>query len=389
MICGKTMPLIRSLTLGAPTPGRRTLERTIESVQILNEIRSGLEENEVGVETARITFPPVGEKSRVKSYTDSIFKVIENSEIDYFSAPIWIRDKNYAVEIRTLLQQHPRMFTNLPILDEREERGTVSEEAVRMSAGIIKDLSETDPFLNLRFCATAGVPPNVPFFPSSYGDLNERKYSLTIALETADLVVDAALETREEEPDFGSRFKRKYEVFLDKIIRFFDEDSLPVDWDFKGFDLSPAPFPEPDRSIGRGIELLSGTPFGSSATLAAIAEITSALQSMTQKGPGFHGVMLPVFEDNVLGERSYEGLLTVDKLLLYSTVCGTGLDTIPLPGETSERAISRLVRNTGILSASQMKPLTSRLMPIPGKEAGDLVKFDFEYFAPSGVMDPE
>jgi hypothetical protein len=26
-------------------------------------------------------------------------------------------------------------------------------------------------------------------------------------------------------------------------------------------------------------------------------------------------------------------------------------------------------------------------MPIPGKESGDDVKFDFEYFAPSKVMD--
>ena len=32
------------------------------------------------------------------------------------------------------------------------------------------------------------------------------------------------------------------------------------------------------------------------------------------------------------------------------------------------------------------KPLTSRLMPIPGKKAGDPTNFDFDFFANSRVM---
>jgi hypothetical protein len=32
------------------------------------------------------------------------------------------------------------------------------------------------------------------------------------------------------------------------------------------------------------------------------------------------------------------------------------------------------------------KPLTARLMPLPGKQAGDPTEFDFSYFANSKVM---
>ncbi len=32
------------------------------------------------------------------------------------------------------------------------------------------------------------------------------------------------------------------------------------------------------------------------------------------------------------------------------------------------------------------KPLTARLMPIPGKIAGDTTEFDFEFFANSKIM---
>jgi hypothetical protein len=32
------------------------------------------------------------------------------------------------------------------------------------------------------------------------------------------------------------------------------------------------------------------------------------------------------------------------------------------------------------------KPLTARLMPVPGKKAGDVTEFDFGFFANSRVM---
>jgi uncharacterized protein (UPF0210 family) len=35
------------------------------------------------------------------------------------------------------------------------------------------------------------------------------------------------------------------------------------------------------------------------------------------------------------------------------------------------------------------KPLTARLMPIPGKKAGDETNFDFAFFAPSKIMNLE
>jgi uncharacterized protein (UPF0210 family) len=40
----------------------------------------------------------------------------------------------------------------------------------------------------------------------------------------------------------------------------------------------------------------------------------------------------------------------------------------------------------GALALRLNKPLTARLMPIPGKAAGDEVHFDFPYFADSRVI---
>ena len=104
------------------------------------------------------------------------------------------------------------------------------------------------------------------------------------------------------------------------------------------------------------------------------------------KRAGFSGLMLPVMEDATLAKRAADGSLTVKDLLMYSAVCGTGLDTIPLPGDTTEGQIAAVLLDLAALALRLDKPLTARLMPIPNKKAGDATGFDFAFFAESRVM---
>ncbi len=64
-----------------------------------------------------------------------------------------------------------------------------------------------------------------------------------------------------------------------------------------------------------------------------------------------------------------------------------GLDTIPLPGSVSEEALAAVLLDVAMLASRLNKPLTARLMPLPGLAAGDPVSFDFPYFAGSRVME--
>ena len=100
----------------------------------------------------------------------------------------------------------------------------------------------------------------------------------------------------------------------------------------------------------------------------------------------FSGLLMPVLEDAILAKRAAEGILTVKDLLLYSAVCGTGLDTIPLAGDISVEQISALLLDLSTLAMRLDKPLTARLMPVPGKKVGDMTTFDFGYFTNSRVM---
>jgi uncharacterized protein len=97
-------------------------------------------------------------------------------------------------------------------------------------------------------------------------------------------------------------------------------------------------------------------------------------------------LMLPVLEDVGLAERNTQGLLRLSSLLAYSAVCGTGLDTIPLPGDVSEAQLTAVLLDVATLGWKLAKPLSARLFPIPGKQAGERTEFDFAYFVNTTVM---
>jgi len=85
--------------------------------------------------------------------------------------------------------------------------------------------------------------------------------------------------------------------------------------------------------------------------------------------------MLPVLEDPTLAERWNAGLFSVDALMSYSAVCGTGLDTVPLAGNTSVDTLTRMIGDVATLSVKWNKPLSARLLPVAGKRAGDHTEF--------------
>jgi uncharacterized protein (UPF0210 family) len=94
-----------------------------------------------------------------------------------------------------------------------------------------------------------------------------------------------------------------------------------------------------------------------------------------------------LLEDSVLARRAADCPPSLHELLLYSAVCGTGLDTIPLPGDVSEAELTGVYLDVAALSvALSGKPLTARLLPVPGARAGDPTTFTFDYFANSRVL---
>jgi len=263
--------------------------------------------------------------------------------------------------------------------------GEVSIPAVNACAEVITKASRisADGFANLRFAALANVPPGTPFFPAAYH--SDGPPAFAIGTESADLAVEAFSEV-ECLADGRERLVLAFEKHGQAIAALSQELSQSSDAAFNGIDFTMAPFPEERRSIGSAFERLGVPQVGMSGSLAAAAILADTLDLADFPRAGFNGLFLPVLEDSVLAKRAGDGVLSLTDLLLYSCVCGTGLDTLPLPGDTTPDQISAVLLDLTALAYRLDKPLTARLMPVPGRAAGDPVRFDFPYFASSQVM---
>lgn len=253
--------------------------------------------------------------------------------------------------------------------------------AVRACAEVIVKCAPIEPngFANLQFAALANVPAGAPFFPAAYHDKN--KPAFAIATESADLAVSAFEQVKsiEEGRDNLTRAIEKHGRKLAEIAK-----SLRVK--FLGIDFSLAPFPDDAHSLGNAVEKMGIAKVGLHGSLAAAAILTETIDRADFPHTGFSGFMQPVLEDSILARRAAEGTLTIKDALLYSAVCGTGLDTIPLPGDTTVDQLVPLLLDLSALALRLDKPLTARLMPIPGRKAGDETNFDFAFFAGSKIM---
>lgn len=262
----------------------------------------------------------------------------------------------------------------------------VSLPAAKACAHVIRELSmlEPDGFANLRFSALANVPPYAPFFPAAYGE--GMKPSFAFAIEGADLAVEA-FEQTSSLLEARRKLIALIEAEAEKMTACAEKVSHIYGYPFKGIDFTLAPYPHQSTSIGRALEALGVPAFGQSGSLFASAFLTDTLDQANYRRTGFNGLMLPVLEDSGLAMRATEGSLNLQNLLLYSAVCGTGLDVVPLPGDTTEAQVYPILLDLAALALRLNKPLTARLMPISGKKAGDLTSYGFEYFANAGVLE--
>jgi uncharacterized protein len=253
--------------------------------------------------------------------------------------------------------------------------------AIRACAEVIVKLAPIEPngFANLQFAALANVEAGSPFFPAAYHDKN--KPAFAIAIESADLAVQAFENAKTIEEG-----RNNLTIEIEKHGKKLAEVARSLKVKFVGIDFSLAPYPDDAHSLGNAVEKMGVPRIGLHGSLAAAAILTEAVDRANFPHIGFSGFMQPILEDTVLSKRAAEGTLTIKDALLYSAVCGTGLDTVPLPGDTTAVQLVPLLLDLSALALRLDKPLTARLMPIPGKKAGDETNFDFAFFANSKVM---
>jgi len=373
-----TNPRIRAITAFINLDRPRYQQDVADALRMLRRAQTTFESRGYQVQTIRIATQPFPEytKGLTKEQALAFFK-----EYDALAVK-----ENFAASIGPAMLHPGDSESQADLLGEilsntKKLNGTVvvaGEDGVRWNAvgaaaRVMKKLEETTERSqgNFRFAAIAMVPPLTPFFPAAYHTGFGHQFA--IALESANIVAAAFKDSR----DLGMARQR----LIDSLAAIaFDVEGhagrvdQETGWTYMGIDLSPAP--SGDVSIGAAIENLTTQPVGMSGTLTAAATITAAVKDIKIKQTGYTGLMLPILEDTRLAQRWSEGHISIDALLSYSAVCGTGLDTVPLPGDVSAEQLSLIIGDMASLAAKWHKPLSARLLPVLGKGWGEMTEFN-------------
>lgn len=236
---------------------------------------------------------------------------------------------------------------------------------------------------NFRFCVASDVKPGIPFFPAAKAGCSD---SFAIGLENGALARDLLLKCESIEnitPVFRDGMNDALKPLQEVCRSLSYEHKVP----FVGIDtsLNPSLSTEETGSVAAAIESLNEvSTFGNVGTLAAAAAITQSLQSLPDiPNCGYSGLMLPVCEDRRLAELDD---LNISNLLSISQVCGVGVDTVPVPGNVSVSQLKSLFLDVAAMAYRWDKPLSCRVFPVEGSEAGQMTEFDSPYLVNAKVF---
>ncbi len=377
-----TKPKVRAITGFVRLDRANYAPQIAETLAVLREAKREFEKQGYEVETIRIVTQPLGELVSGQSDAEALafLKVLDDlSAKENFLpnvGPAMLRDSDDPRIMRLLarsLSSLPNIAGNAVLAGE----DGIHWKVIRESAVLVRYVTDNSPGSrgNFNFTATAMLQPYGPFYPGAYHTGAGKQFS--IGLEGANVVQEVFARTH---GDFGAsvaELTRQLTVHAKVAESIGLRVAASKSWTFMGVDPTPAPLA--DVSIGAAVESYTGARFGSSGTMTAALIITTAVKAVAVKQIGYSGLMVPVMEDKLLARRWGEGAFNTDSLLAYSAVCGTGLDTIPLPGDVSEDQLARIFGDVASLAWKWHKPLSARLQPVKGKKAGDQTDFSDPY----------
>jgi uncharacterized protein (UPF0210 family) len=371
-------PKIRAITAFINLDRAQYKEQVADALKLLRRAQTTFESRGYQVQTIRIATQPFPEytKGLTNQQAVAFFKeydaLVAREKFAASIGPAMLNDGDSEAQadlLADILSNTKSLNGSLSVAGE----GGVNWKAVGAAARVMKKLESATLHSqgNFHFAAIAMVPPLTPFFPAAYH--NGFGHQFAIALESANVVAAAF----KDAPDLATARQRLTDSLASSafdIQRHAGRIDQETGWAYMGIDLSPAP--SGNVSIGEAIENLTAQPFGMSGTLTAAATITAAVKDVKVKQTGYSGLMLPILEDTRLAQRWSDGHVSLDALLSYSAVCGTGLDTIPLPGDISAEQLSLIIGDMASLAVKWHKPLSARLLPVLGKGWGEMTEFD-------------
>jgi len=387
---------IRSITYSIDFNKVNSNEYQDEVSSAISSLKEQFKSNGFFVRTYRLNIIPIKQNERL----DKFLFLKKIKVLNEFAKSLDIRWYNIAFDlvriptkdVKTIcsiaydiIKNFNSAFINFIVANDQE----INSEAAKICSELIINISRlsSNGYDNFRVGISMNPSVYTPFFPFSFAD---KDLSFSIGVETG----KAFISTLEKSSDKTLEVKRRDCISnlappikeLDTFSRKIDSSSAQ----FEGMDISLAPYPDEKISVIEILKLLGLDEIGANGTLFLTSFLTRILKKIIVeqdiKSVGFNGVMYSLLEDHLMCESNNKKLLSLDKIISYSALCGCGLDMVPIPGNILVEELASIILDVAVLAIQLKKPLGVRVLPIPNKEANEFTFFDMDFLTNTRVM---
>lgn len=263
-------------------------------------------------------------------------------------------------------------------------RNGLNMNAVKKMGEIIVKTAELTKDRDSIGCAKLVVFCNAvednPFMAGAFHGVGEADCVINVGVSGPGVVKRALMEVRDADFETLCEVVKKTAFKITRVGQIVaQEASRRLNVPFGIIDLSLAPTPAIGDSIAEIFQEMGLEHAGAPGTTAALA----ILNDNVKKGGvmassyvgGLSGAFIPVSEDHAMIEAAKAGALTLEKLEAMTCVCSVGLDMIAIPGSTTAATISGIIADEAAIGMINNKTTAARLIPVIGKEVGDMVEF--------------
>ncbi|WP_457577161.1 DUF711 family protein [Desulfomarina sp.] len=267
----------------------------------------------------------------------------------------------------------------------------INMDALAMMGTTIKELAErtadSGGFGAAKFVVFCNQPGDNPFMAGAIHGLEEADAVLNVGVSGPGVIARSLERLIDNHPENGT-------LQLDELAEEIKQTTFRVTRcgeligravskslgiEFGVVDLSLAPTPTIGDSVGEIFKILGVDSVGAPGSTAILAMLNDAVKKggifASKTVGGLSGAFIPVMEDAVLAEAVGSGALCLEKLEAMTCVCSVGLDMVAIPGSVDSDTISAIIADEMALGMVNSKTTAARLIPVPGKEAGEHVSF--------------
>ncbi len=267
-------------------------------------------------------------------------------------------------------------------------RAGINMDAVSLMGQTIKTAAEytaeSDGLACAKLCVFANIPQDIPFMAGAYLGIGEPDAVINVGVSGPGVVKKAIDRARSDNPemDLGqlSEIIKRTAFKVTRVGELIGRDvarrlSVP----FGVVDLSLAPTPNVGDSVGEIFQSMGLRSIGVPGSTAILALLNDAVKKggafASSYVGGLSGAFIPLSEDINISEAARQGYLSLEKLEALTSVCSVGLDMVALPGHISAETIAAIIADEMAIGVINRKTTATRLIPVPGKKAGDKAHF--------------